>query len=616
MRLRTALIACIFVIAAASACLSQATTVTATAQDSDGTTWAGGAYTVTYFSSTPGSPTEISTSGTFTTKFSGVLNGSGALSLNLVSSTNIWPTGSGWIFKVCPAITNAICYSTAPITITGASQSVSTQVNAVIVAPRVTGGIGVSAYNDVEVAAIPNNSYYNVTDGDLHCYGSAWAVCGEGGGDDGTVTSVSVVPANGVSGSVANPTTTPAITLTLGAITPTSTNGVSSATMAFMDATSSVQTQLNSKGVGTVTAVSVASANGVSGTSSGGATPAITIALGAITPTSTNGVSAATMAFMDATSSVQTQINGKQASLGFTPAHSGANSDITSLTGLTTPLTVAQGGIGAATAPANSVFGNFTGSTAAPGFAAAPTFSAANLTNFPTLNQNTTGSAATATTATTAANLSGTPALPNGTTATTQTTGDTTTKLATTAFVQTAVASGGIVASVFGRTGTVAATSGDYNVSQITGAAPLASPALSGTPTAPTASGGTSTTQLATTAFVQTATSALSISIPTGTATFAGGTGITSVVCATGYSCNNSRGTLTIVAAIGATTGTIATVTFSAALGAAPACFANQNGGATTFGIGNSAPTTGGFNITAGISVSLATLTVNYTCQL
>jgi hypothetical protein len=38
----------------------------------------------------------------------------------------------------------------------------------------------------------------------------------------GTVTSVSVVTANGVSGSVADPTTTPAITLSLGAITPSS----------------------------------------------------------------------------------------------------------------------------------------------------------------------------------------------------------------------------------------------------------------------------------------------------------------------------------------------------------------------------------------------------------
>jgi hypothetical protein len=38
----------------------------------------------------------------------------------------------------------------------------------------------------------------------------------------GTVTSVSVTTANGVSGSVANATTTPAISFTLGAITPTS----------------------------------------------------------------------------------------------------------------------------------------------------------------------------------------------------------------------------------------------------------------------------------------------------------------------------------------------------------------------------------------------------------
>lgn len=47
-----------------------------------------------------------------------------------------------------------------------------------------------------------------------------------GGGGSGTVTSVSVVTANGVSGSVATATTTPAITLTLGAITPTTVNGL------------------------------------------------------------------------------------------------------------------------------------------------------------------------------------------------------------------------------------------------------------------------------------------------------------------------------------------------------------------------------------------------------
>ena len=46
----------------------------------------------------------------------------------------------------------------------------------------------------------------------------------------GTVTTVSVATANGVSGSVSNPSSTPAITITLGAITPSSVNGLTLAT--------------------------------------------------------------------------------------------------------------------------------------------------------------------------------------------------------------------------------------------------------------------------------------------------------------------------------------------------------------------------------------------------
>lgn len=52
--------------------------------------------------------------------------------------------------------------------------------------------------------------------------GTEWATIASGG----TVTSVSVTTANGVSGSVATATTTPAITLTLGNITPTTVNGL------------------------------------------------------------------------------------------------------------------------------------------------------------------------------------------------------------------------------------------------------------------------------------------------------------------------------------------------------------------------------------------------------
>ena len=83
---------------------------------------------------------------------------------------------------------------------------------------------------------------------------------------------------------------------------------------------------------------------------------------------------------------------------------------------------------------------------------------------------------------------------------------DNSTRLATTAYVQgqgyLTSAPPAPVSSVFGRVGAVLPALGDYVVGQVTGAAPLASPAFTGTPTAPTATLGTNTTQVATTAFV------------------------------------------------------------------------------------------------------------------
>jgi hypothetical protein len=69
--------------------------------------------------------------------------------------------------------------------------------------------------------------------------------------------------------------------------------------------------------------------------------------------------------------SSSTSVNGTPIPASSTLVTSGANSSITSLSGLTTPLTVAQGGIGVATSAANTLFGNLTGSSAAPGFATA-----------------------------------------------------------------------------------------------------------------------------------------------------------------------------------------------------------------------------------------------------
>jgi hypothetical protein len=102
--------------------------------------------------------------------------------------------------------------------------------------PAVAAASAITAH---EAASDPHPQYLTQTEGDARyalesAIGVANGIASLGSdgkvpssqlpasGSSGTVTSVSVTTANGVSGSVATSTTTPAITLTLGAITPTS----------------------------------------------------------------------------------------------------------------------------------------------------------------------------------------------------------------------------------------------------------------------------------------------------------------------------------------------------------------------------------------------------------
>lgn len=120
--------------------------------------------------------------------------------------------------------------------------------------------------------------------------------------------------------------------------------------------------------------------------------------------------------------------------------------------------------------------------------------------------------------------LTGTPAAP------TATAGTNTTQIATTAFVTAAVAAGTAGVTSFNtRTGAVTLQLTD--VTGVGGAA-LASPTFTGTPAAPTATAGTNTTQIATTAFVATSYAPLASPALTGTPTAptaAGGTNSTTL---------------------------------------------------------------------------------------
>lgn len=135
-----------------------------------------------------------------------------------------------------------------------------------------------------------------VTDGTYTCYNcrtlvfSSITVSGNkatiagGGGGSGTVTSISVVTANGVSASCATCTTTPALTFVLGAITPTTVNGLT-----ITPTTSGVLTIANSK---TLTASNTLTFTGTDGSSVAfGAGGTVSYATGA-NPTASVGLSA------------------------------------------------------------------------------------------------------------------------------------------------------------------------------------------------------------------------------------------------------------------------------------------------------------------------------------
>jgi len=102
--------------------------------------------------------------------------------------------------------------------------------------------------------------------------GSPYVVAATGG--TGTVTSVSVTTANGVSGSVATATTTPAITLTLGAITPSSVAASGTVTGSNLSGTNTGDQSSVTGNAGTVTTINGRLSAGTNVTLTGSGTTA------------------------------------------------------------------------------------------------------------------------------------------------------------------------------------------------------------------------------------------------------------------------------------------------------------------------------------------------------
>jgi hypothetical protein len=129
---------------------------------------------------------------------------------------------------------------------------------------------------------------------------------------------------------------------------------------------------------GSVNTVAITTANGISGSSSGGANPALTIALGAITPTSVAATGTVTGSNLSGTNTGDNAVNSLYSGLVSNATHTG---DATGATAL-----IVKGINGVLLSGLGTGILKNTTTTGLPSIAVAA--------DFPTLNQNTTGTAA------------------------------------------------------------------------------------------------------------------------------------------------------------------------------------------------------------------------------
>jgi hypothetical protein len=207
----------------------------------------------------------------------GAVTGSNLSGTNTGDQTNI--TGNAataTALQTARAINGVSFDGTAAITVTAAGSTLS---DTVTIAKGGTGQITAQAALN---ALLPSQA--GASGKNLQSDGTNVSFVADAGG---TVTSVSVSTANGVSGTVATSTTTPAISLTLGAITPTSVAASGSVTGSNLSGTNTGDQTISITGDVTAagsTGVLTASVTKINGTSLAGLTT------GLLKNTTTTGV--------------------------------------------------------------------------------------------------------------------------------------------------------------------------------------------------------------------------------------------------------------------------------------------------------------------------------------
>lgn len=160
-------------IAVPSLVAAQTTSVSGTITDSGGVVWKNGTYSFT-FTPSPNNPTAnyIQNGVPFNkfTTISGSLDNTGSLtSVAVPDNLTIVPSGNTWAVQICPAATASNGCFKVPLTITGASQSITSAVTPPPIVVDVVNPGFYAAYTDGEIVGGRQGSIYtNLTDGAIH----------------------------------------------------------------------------------------------------------------------------------------------------------------------------------------------------------------------------------------------------------------------------------------------------------------------------------------------------------------------------------------------------------------------------------------------------------------
>jgi hypothetical protein len=175
--------------------LAQNTNVSATVTDAGGQTWNNGTYTFNFQPAPRFNGTYRQNGVPFTpVSISGTLSAVGAFtSIPVPDNAQITPSGTQWTVTVCPQGTGG-CFNSLPITITGASQTITSSL--IPPAILVSCGFGVSAYLDSEVNCGIGGTYYNSVSSSIRaCQATSGNIC----------TTWASAAAGGTAGSLAGP---------------------------------------------------------------------------------------------------------------------------------------------------------------------------------------------------------------------------------------------------------------------------------------------------------------------------------------------------------------------------------------------------------------------------